>query len=87
MKTFKIHPGTTNGKMYVRVSQSVEDEETGIITNKAGFIEVNPEKAQSLLEKLESEAITTEFGAYNPQNGLYAVLTAKAPVLVVADAE
>jgi len=69
---YSLTPSATSGKAYIRCATSSEDE-LGFIKNTVGFLEVNPEKAPALLEKLQNGEIGVKFGARAGSNGLYEV--------------
>ena len=68
---YSLTPSPTSGKAYIRCASSTEDE-LGFIKNTVGFLEVNPEKAPALLEKLQNGEIGVKFSATS-RNGLYEV--------------
>lgn len=73
-------PGKTNGKTYIQASTTEEDE-LGFRTRKTGFIEVNAEKADAIMEKLESGELGLNFGPQS-SNGLYELQVVRTEVAV-----
>lgn len=75
--TATVHPGKADESMaFIRINQSFEDEDTGIVENRTGFIQCRAEKAESLLEKVGAGEIRVSFGQKLP-NGNYEIVTAK----------
>ena len=77
MKTYAKYQ--TNGKTFIQVSEPTSDD-LGFKTNKLGFIEVEAEKAESIMEKINSNEIALEFGAQNPKSGLYSLQVVRVEV-------
>lgn len=74
---YSIRPGKTTDRVFLQVmSQGAPvANDLGVITRdtKIGFVEVLPEKAEELLQKLEENEATAIFGAKDQRTGLYAI--------------
>lgn len=79
-----IQAGT--GKTYVQCVTEHVDED-GVIETKRGFLQVVPDKAQSLLTKLQNGERAVAFGNRPNQQGLYPVTMLKAGVTATAENE
>ena len=80
--SYSIANGKTNDKVYIRCSTSTFDE-LGLGSTQTGFIEVQPDKADALLEMFENGELGVEFGVQN-NLGLYEIKPIKASSLVHA---
>ena len=67
---FKIVVSANN--TYIQAEKTGVDE-WGVISTKRGFINVQPDKAPALLERLNKGESTAVLGQYNRQQGLYEV--------------
>lgn len=83
MNSYSIAHGKTNDKTYIRVTRSSFDE-LGLGSTQTGFIEVLPEKAESLLAMFETGELGAEFGVQSSLNGLYEIKPIKAGVTEIA---
>ena len=74
-QTFRIVPAKASQQVFILVREESADED-GVINVRAGFLEVEPEKANSLLAKLESGERTVIVGSMNPANGNHEIRVA-----------
>lgn len=82
--TATVHPGKADETMaFIRINQSVEDEDTGIVDNRTGFIQCNGEKVEKLLERVAAGEIKVSFGQKLP-NGNYEIITSKKTATIGA---
>jgi hypothetical protein len=83
--TATIHPGKADETMaFIRINQSIEDEDTGIVDNRTGFIQCNAEKADALLTRVSTGEIKVSFGN-KLTNGNYEInVTKKAATIGAA---
>lgn len=83
--TATIHPGKADESMaFIRINQTVEDEDTGIVDNRTGFIQCKAEKADSLLERVGSGEIKVSFGNKLPNGNYEMTVTKKAATIGAA---
>lgn len=79
MQKFAKHPARSSqmeGKAFIRVSEESVDED-GVVTTKAGFIQVLEDKADSLIAKLQDGERSATLGL-KLNTGLYEVAVGAA---------
>lgn len=75
--TFSLANSKT-GKAYVRVSETGFDE-IGLAQNKAGFVEVHPDKQQAVLEMFQNGELQAIVGGLNSL-GQYIITVSKVTI-------
>lgn len=69
----------SNGKQYISCTEAVWED--GLkVSEKRGFIEVQPALAQKNLMKFKNNELVAQFGEFNRQNGLFAITVHKVAV-------
>lgn len=69
-------PGA-GGRQFLRFTQTQFDELGEAVFQQTGFVEVDPEKAESVLAAYQSGERKKAFGRYNRQTGLYDLETVR----------
>ena len=80
MVRYSIIPAKGEGNTFIRATETSFDE-LGIGSTNTGFLTVQAEKAEALLEKFEAGELGVNFGEKNAQ-GLYDLEVVRAEELV-----
>ncbi len=77
-QTFAIKPAKSTTQVFILVREESADED-GVMTVKAGFLEVEPAKANTLLEKLEKGERTVIVGSMRDDGNFNITVAPKVP--------